>query len=262
MKAKLLLINAMAVILIMGSCKKEAGPAGATGATGSQGPAGPSLTGNLKGYINHFDVSGTKITTNLAGDTISIDGTTNKTVTDAAGSYTFSNLSTGMYNLTITRSGYGTTKIQSLQFTGGGDLYRNASISKIPSNNVSTFMAYDTIINTQNYVRVRGTLPTSPDDQSVIIFVGNPGNSTVNSGVANETSTYVVNVAAGITKFSRNIPTYELYDLGYASGNTVYFAAYTIGGNTNASSYVDLTTNKPIYTAIGSTPLFANAPVQ
>jgi hypothetical protein len=259
MKAKILFINAMAVIISLSSCKKEAGPEGATGA---QGAAGPALTGNFKGYVNHFDASGTKLTSGLAGDTLTIDGTTTTAVTDAAGAFTFSNLSTGVYNLTIMRSGFGTTKIQSLQFTGGGDLYRNANLSKIPTINVSTFMAYDTIINTVNHVRVRGSLPSSTDDQSVIVFVGNPGSSIVNSGVANEISYYVININAGVTKYSKNIPTSELYDLGYTTGNTVYFAAYTIGGNTNASAYVDLATNKPIFTALGNTPLFSSAPVQ
>jgi hypothetical protein len=271
MKAKILFINAMAMILSMSSCKKEAGPAGSTGATGaqgSQGPSGPVLTGNLKGYVNHFDVSGTKLTSGLAGDTLTIDGTTTMTVTDATGAYTFSNLTTGVYNLTVTRTGYGTTKIQSLQFTGGGDLYRNANISKMPTNNVTTFMAYDTTINSVNHIRVRGTLPSSTDDQTIMIFVGNPGSSTVSSAIANEISTYAININAGLpitagtVKYSKNIPTSELYDLGYVSGNTVYLAAYTIGGNTNASAYVDLPTNKPIYTALGGAPLFANAPVQ
>ena len=259
MKAKILLINAIAMLLSLSSCKKEAGP---TGATGAQGSAGPVLTGNLKGFINHYDVSGTKLANGLAGDSVSIDGTSNVAVTDAAGSYSFAGLSTGVYNITVTRTGYGATKIQSLQFTGGGDSYRNANISKIPTTNVSTLLVYDTIINTVNHVRVRGSLPSSTDDQSVIVYIGVPGNTTVNSSIANQISTYVININAGITKYSKNIPTSELYDLGYTSGNTVYVAAYTIGGNTNASAYVDLTTNKAVYTALGSAPLFANAPVQ
>ncbi len=263
MKTKILLINAIAVIISLSSCKKEAGPAGSTGA---QGPGGPVLTGNLKGYINHYDASGAKLTSGLAGDTISIDGTTNFAVTNASGMYSFTGLTTGIYNLTITRSGFGTTKIQSLQFTGGGDSYRNANISKIPTLNLATLMIYDTVINGVNNIHVRGHVTSSTDDQSVIIFIGIPGNTTVNSGVSNEISSYVVNVpvnaAGNNTLVKLNIPTAELYDLGYVSSNTVYFAAYTIGGNTNASAYTDLTTNKPIYTALGNTPLFANAPVQ
>ena len=69
MKAKILFINAIALIIGLSSCKKEAGP---TGATGAQGSAGPVLTENLKGFINHYDVSGTKLANGLAGDSVTI----------------------------------------------------------------------------------------------------------------------------------------------------------------------------------------------
>ncbi len=262
MKAKLLLISAIAITVGLASCKKTAGP---DGAQGPQGPSGPALTGNLKGFVSHYDLSGSKITTNLMGDSVSIDGTGNMSVTDALGMYSFSGLSTGVYNLTIKRSGYGWTKLQDVQFTGGGDTYRNANLSKIPTNNVLTFTSVDTVVAGVNYVRLRGTIPTTTITQSVIFFVGIPGNATVNSGTSNESSQYVINVAPttnAVTSFRKDIPTSDLYDLGYAPTNVAYFAAYTIGGNTNASSYTDLTNNKPIFTALGSTALFANAPVQ
>ncbi|MGZ4037983.1 MAG: carboxypeptidase regulatory-like domain-containing protein, partial [Bacteroidia bacterium] len=258
--SKILLVGAIAFVLGITSCKKgDTGPAGAQGA---QGNAGPVLTGNLKGYINHFDLSGAKISTGLAGDSVFIDNTTQTAVTDASGMFSFSGLSTGVYNLTVKRAGYGWTKIQSVQFTGGGDLYRNGNISNIPTTNANTFMAYDTTISGVNYVRVRGTIPATTYIQTLAVFVGNPGNSTVNSSSTNQTSVYMINIAVNATTYSKNIPTAELYDLGYASGNTVYMAAYTIGGNANASSYVDETNDKTVYTAIGTTPLYANAAVQ
>jgi len=260
MKTKLTLISAIALSIILTSCKKpDAGPQGDPGPTG---PGGPVLTGNLKGFISHFDLSGTKITTNLASDTVSIDGGTQVAYTDANGEFAFSGLTTGVYNLTVKRGGYGTTKIQSVQFTGGGDTYRNTNISKIPTTNVTSLMAYDTVISAINYIRLRGMVPATPYIQSVIVYVGNPGNVTVNSASANQSNFYVINVAVNGTTFNKNVPTADFYDLGYASLNTAYFAAYTIGGNTNASSYADLSNNKTIFTALGSTPVFANAPVQ
>jgi hypothetical protein len=265
MKSKLLFIGAVAVVLGVASCKKEAGPTGATGPQGSQGPVGPVLTGNLKGFISHFDLSGSKITTNLLGDSVSIDATTMVSVTDATGYFAFTGLTTGVYNLTVKRAGYGITKIQGVQFTGGGDTYRNANISKIPTSNLLTLTAMDTVVAGVNTVRLRGTIPTSTLAQSIIVFVGLPGNSTVSSSTSSESSSYVFSVPSGTTattSFRKDIPTTDLYDIGYASGNTVYFAGYTIGGNTNASSYSDLTNNKPIYTALGTTPLLVNAPVQ
>lgn len=263
MKSTLLFAAIAAAAFGLASCKK--GDTGPAGAQGPQGATGPALTGNLKGFITHFDVSGSKITTNLAGDTVSIDGGSQVSVTDASGMYSFSGLSTGVYNLTVKRAGYGMTKIQDAQFTGGGDTYRNAALSKLPVNNLITLTAVDTVLAGVNLIRLRGTIPTSTLAQSIIVFAGLPGNSTVNSSTGNEANSYVFSVTAGTvttTSFRKDIPTSDFYDLGYVSGNTVYFAGYTIGGNTNASSYNDLSNDKPIYTALGTLPVYASAAVQ
>jgi hypothetical protein len=260
MKTKLKLLSALAFAVILVSCKKP--DAGATGPAGAQGPGGPVLTGNLKGFIAHYDLSGAKITTNLAGDSVSIDNSGQVAVTDATGLYSFTGLTTGVYNLTVKRSGYGLNKVQSVQFTGGGDTYRNVNLSKIPGTNVTTLLAYDTIISAVNYIRLRGTLPSATYVQSLIVYVGNPGSNTVNSSSAGQVSYYVLSVAANIGTFNRNVPTNDFYDLGYVTGNTAYFAAYTIGGNTGASSYADLSNNKTIFTALGPAAVLANAPVQ
>lgn len=259
MKAKVILLSAIALSVIITSCKKQAGPEGATGA---QGPQGPVLTGNLKGFVSHYDVSGAKMATSLAGDSVLIDGTSQVAVTDAYGLYTFPGLTTGVYNLTVKRAGFGLNKVQSLQFTGGGDTYRNVNISKIPATNPTTFVAYDTTINAINYIRFKGTLPSVSNLQTVIVYTGIPGLTTVDASIANQISANIINSNANGISFAKNIPTSELYDLGYVSGNTAYFAAYIIGGNTNASSYNDLTTNKTIYTAISASAIVASAPVQ
>jgi hypothetical protein len=125
------------------SCKKPKD--GAMGPQGNQGPSGPSYTGNLVGHVDLFDVSGQKILTNLAGDSVSMDGTTNVAITDANGMYTFQNINTGNYNLTITRSSFGKTKIQNIQFLGIGDNYKDTKISKVPTINVSSVVATDTL---------------------------------------------------------------------------------------------------------------------
>lgn len=261
MKSKLFLITTVAIAIGIASCKKQAGQ---DGPQGSQGPSGPTLTGNLKGFINHYDFSGSKITTNLLGDSVSIDGTSQVSITDAAGGFSFSNLVTGVYNLTIKRTGYGFSKMQSVQFTGGGDTYRNGNISKLPGTNLTTFSAIDTVSFGVNVVRLRGTVPALATTQNLIMYVSLPGNSVVNSTSTNQSNFYVVaiNAGTGSLSFKKDIPTTDLYDLGFASGNTIYFAAYTLGGNTAASSYSDLTNNKTIFTALGTTPLYSNAPVQ
>ncbi|MGZ3901914.1 MAG: hypothetical protein ACXVDC_16425, partial [Bacteroidia bacterium] len=234
MKTNIILTGFTALAVLFISCKKpETGP---EGPQGPQGATGPALTGSLKGYINHFDISGAKVTTDLASDSVYLDGTGKATVTDVNGFYTFSGISTGVYNMTVKKSGsnYGYTKIQNIEFAGNGDTYRNGSMSAIPSNSVSSITANDTTISSVNYIRIKGTVPSSTKGQSIVVFFNAPGSTTVNASVYS--TFYIVNIPANTTVYSKNIATSDLYDLGFTSGNTAYLAVYMIGSNNNASS--------------------------
>jgi hypothetical protein len=263
------LIPMLALALSLASCKKPSngadgaqGPQGAQGTQGTQGPAGPSLSGSLKGYVNHYDIAGSKVTTDLSGDSVYVSGTNFSTVTDVNGMFSFSGISTGVYDLIVKKSGgvYGSTKVQNIEFAGNGDTYRNASMSAIPTNSISTFMAYDTTINSVNYVRVRGTLQSSTRAQSLIMFVNTPGTSSVTP--QSYSSYYTVNVAANATTYAKNIPTTDFYDLGFTTGNTLHLQVNLVGSNTSASSYVDFTSNRTIFTALSTSYGSAQAQVQ
>lgn len=259
MKTKLTVVAAIAVALTFTACKKTAGPEGPQGAAGASGPV---LTGNLKGYISHYDLSGVKIQSGLSGDTVKIDGTGNIAITDANGLYTFAGLTTGNYNLSINKPLFGSTKIQSIAFSGGSDLYRNANICKIPTTNVTAFVATATVVSSINYINFSGTITAAPYAQAVVVYVGNQGSTNVSATSGSNITYYTINVAANATSFSKNIPTYEFYDVNYASGNVAYFAAYMIGANFNASSYNDLTNNRTVFTAISPAPITTSVTLQ
>ncbi|MGZ6555049.1 MAG: carboxypeptidase-like regulatory domain-containing protein, partial [Bacteroidia bacterium] len=226
-------------------CKKDA----ATGPAGAQGPAGPSLTGNLKGYISTYDEFGGKILTNQAGDTVSIDGTTMKAITDSTGLYKFTGISTGQYTLSITKPGFGAGKIQNIQFVGGGDTYRDAKIAQPSTSNVLTLN--DSIGPITGNVTVYGTMPTNVQGRTFIIYVGN--SAVVNSSTANYLIFYTKNVNPGAVKVSFVIPKTDLYDAGFAVGSTAYIAAYGVGSLT-ASSYEDFTNGRTVFSTVSSTP--------
>lgn len=269
-KVSALVILAM---LLATSCTKTGatGPAGASGPTGG---TGPNLTGNLQGIVFLYAADGTKQlgTTLMAGDSITLtnnsDGTTLKTTTDANGAYTFTNVTTGTYSLTVSKPLYGTVWSQGVQFAGGGNASRNYALSQIPTTTVSTATAVDTsLVNgvgatAENYVTIRGYVPVSAGGTTVIVFVSVPANTSVNSTPGNFSTNYTVTVAPGVSKFRINIPTNSLYDLGFVSGNTVYFAAYIVGGNTSASAYTDLTTGQAVFTALSPAAVNASALVQ
>jgi len=262
-KGRPALIPMLFLALNLASCKKpDAGPEGPQGAPGAQGNPGPALSGSLKGYVNHYDIAGSKVTTDLSGDSVYVDGTTFAGVTDANGMFSFSGLSTGVYDLTVKKSGgiYGSTKVQNIEFAGNGDTYRNASLSAIPTNSISTFMAYDTTINSVNYIRVRGALQSSTRAQSLIMFVSSPGASSVTP--QSYSSYYVVNVAANATSYAKNVPTTDFYDLGFTSGSTTHLQVNFVGSNTQASAYIDFTNNRTIFTALSASSASAQAQVQ
>jgi hypothetical protein len=270
MKKTLILISLVSLAVILESCAKTGsqGPAGANGTNGTngaQGNPGPVLTGNLKGYISQYDLSGAKILTSLSGDTVKMDGTPNFAITDANGLYTFSNITTGLYNLTVTKPGFGLNKIQSIPFTGGTvDEYRSAGISKTPTININNFTAIDTVVGGAASIKLRVYVTPALYAQTAVIFVGNPGSSTVTASSGGNSTYYTININPNAIAATKIIATTDLYDAGYAGGGTatVFFAAYLVGGNTGASSYVDQTNNRTVFTAVSPTPLFASAIVQ
>ena len=274
MKKTFTKISALSVTLLVlaTSCKKgDTGPAGATG------PAGPSLTGNTQGVVSLYDVGGAKqlSATLQAGDSLILTNSTTsqvwKTTTSSTGAFSFANLSSGTYNVAVSKPGYGKVLAQGVQILGGGTTDRNFALSVIPTTNVVSAVALDTTManggaasTPENYVKVRGYVPVSSSATTVMIFVSIPGMSSTSSAVGNWSVNYTVNVLPGVSKFSVNIPTSSLYDLGFPSGGTAtaFFAAYIVGNNTSASSYVDWTTGQTVYTALSTTPVNVQAQVQ
>ncbi len=267
-------ISVLSIALVVAtSCKK-----GDTGPAGVAGPAGPSLTGNTQGVVTLYDVGGSKqlSSTLQAGDSLILtnnsSGAVMKTVTSATGGFAFNNLSTGTYNVVVSKPGYGKVISQGVQILGGGTTDRNFALSVIPNTNVISAAASDTALvngtgNTaENYVRIRGYVPVSSSETTVIVFVSIPGTNSTSSAVGNWSANYTATILPGATKFTISIPTSSLYDLGFPGGspttNFAYFAAYIVGGNTNASSYIDWTTGQTVYNALSSTPVNVQAGVQ
>ena len=251
----ILSFSAMAVLLFTSSCKKEvAGPAG------PQGSSGPSLSGNLSGFIWLYDQYGTRLYTDLDSAKVSIDNSTRVSYTDLNGKYMFSGLNTGNYNITIGDTLYGSDKIQDLQFVGGGDVSRDVKLSEKPTFNMTSCIAVDTVVNTVNYVKVRGNIIADVRNRMMVVFAN--GVSTVDATPANYILTYSKQIPGNATNFSILIPATDLYGAGMVSTSTVYFAAYSAAINFNTTStYQDFTTGRSIYNAIGATPINFNVMV-
>ena len=253
----------LSILTTITGCVKD----GATGPAGATGPTGPLSKGNLAGTVQSFDQYGSRLfgITNAGGITVTLEGTGQSTTTDADGKYQFDSLSTGVYNLSFSKTGYGDNKIEGVQFLGGGTIYaRNSMMSQIPVFTIANIAAVDTVIQGQDFVKIRGNL-SDPDTRTrtLLAFLG------TTSGVSSNPANYVNTVAitARVTMqnpngtiFSQFIPAYELYNAGFTSGSTLYVAAYPAANNYNqSSSYQDFSNGgRSVYNAIGATASTAN----
>ena len=247
---KIYLFAALAVVMAsLSNCKKTA-DAGPAGATGTQGPPGPLLMGNLEGYISLWDQYGARILTGQAGDTVSLIGTPTRVVTDSTGKYVIPNLTTGTYSLAISKAGYGNTMLQNIQLAGGGNTLANARISQPSTTPVPPLL--DSIGATTGNITVYTTLP-SPSflSRTFILYVGNMPGVSANPATYLTFYTKVVNPGNNATRLSFTIPKTDLYDAGFTTGSTVYFAAYGIGASLTASAFTDYNNGgRTVFTAL------------
>ncbi len=231
--------------ILFAACAKD----GAEGPQGSQGPAGPSLTGNLKGYVSLFDQFGSHVLLDQDSALVTLAGTAHQAYSDSTGKYAITGLSTGVYTVNCAKSGYGANQVNSLEFTGGGDVYRDIRISAIPTFNVDSI----SLIADPNVVTITGSIAMDTRVRTVLVFVGSGSNTS--NDPAHYLGSYNRNVPANQGNFMLTVPLSDLANLGIASGQTAYFAAYGATANyNNSSSYEDLATGRTWFTAVSSTP--------
>lgn len=261
---------AAGVAIVFSSCTKEGpmgpsgtngtnGAAGAAGATGATGPAGPVFTANYVGQVQLFDQYNSRIFSNMNGVTVSIDGTTKTTTTDVDGKYSFSKLNSGIYYITYTKTGFGTNKVLT-QIVGGADSTlwgRDVRLSQIPNFNALTVTADTLTSGGAKYMSVKGTITADNTSRARALMVYISKTATVSSKPADFLFLYSVGVGINATTWVLNIPRVDLTNMGIATGQTVYFAVYGVASG--APAYTDINTERPVYTAISTTMVTANA---
>lgn len=231
------------LLFFISGCKKESGPAGA------QGPAGPVLTGNLFGFVDLLDQYGNKIITGNDNILVTLDGTSKTNLTDANGKYHFDSLTTGVYNLTFSKTGFGNTRLLTQQFVGGGDVDRDIKMSIVPNFSVYVLTA---VVDTAN-VTLTGTLSSSDTRiRTAALFLG--ATSAVSSNPANYLLSYTKQTNnANLNGFTVKIPLADLGNAGFVSGSTLYFSAYgAAAGYASSSAYEDLNTGRSYFNALSA----------
>jgi len=126
-------------------------------------------------------------------------------------------------------------------------LNKDIKLSAIPSFSITTFSAFHTTGEAYDSLYIA----YAPDTRAreCIIFVNNT--STVGNTPANYLINYAKAINANTSRAAFLIPAQDLYDAGFSTGNTVYYAiySYVVG---DVSVYEDLTTGKNVYNSVSS----------
>ncbi len=218
---------------------------GCKGSNGDVGPAGPLLKGNLIGHAYLSDENINADVTDFRGILVTIDGTANSAMTDSTGKYELDNVETGILNFTLSKNGYGTTKIVMFQFVGGGDAFLpGVALGQAPTFDVTKISTLDTGL----FITVFGKITnTAPYERNVLMFEGKT--RAVSSNPSNYLGTDELSIAPDSITF-----TYQLWksnfivDSGFSYGDTVFYAVYSHGGD--GSSYIDFETQRRYTTAL------------
>lgn len=179
-------------------------------------------TATLSGIIRTTDEFGYLV--KVEGIIVDVtDGVyTGTTFTDRQGRYSISGIPTGVYDITLTREGFGTRKNFSRLILGGNlPVYFNENMSEISSTRVLSFQAVaDTLLK---QIKVSGTINISSTDDStrfVAVFL----NSDSSVSFSNYKEYHDLRRFTGST-FSDQFKT----DLVFSHGDTAYLVAYGVG---------------------------------
>ncbi len=77
--------------------------------------------GTLQGYIVLNDTNGYRYS-DRSGVQVSIDSTSYSTITDSLGWWQIANVQPGTYDISVTKSGFGYSKVKEFQFVGDGEV--------------------------------------------------------------------------------------------------------------------------------------------
>lgn len=258
------IVTSVCAMFLFASCVRyeEQGPVYSTGhglGNGYNNNPNSGYVGAISGHVSLYDQYGSPVTTGLGGIQVSLIGYSVTAITDTTGYFRFYNAPNGSYNLyvhdTATVAPFADTKALNVQLTGDSVVH-NISLSAIPSFSPSAIAV--TLDTTTKIDSVVLTFTSNTQTRAAIVFVNN--NSAVNNLPANYLKVYTVSIPASATSVSLSIPSTDLYSLGFASGSTVYLAAYGYV-TPDYSVYLDYSSGKNIYNAVSTSSVTASAKV-
>ncbi len=249
-----LLLLFIAILCIL-SCKKV-DIAGDTGSQGRPGPTGDSaVSGSVNGRVKLYDTLGNPILDNSGASVIfenSSDVLNLNTGID--GSFSGSSLLSGRYDITVSKTGFGSMKIFGFEESGGVNTGQTGIIEmgqKLSSWFDIRNLKIDTVTSNQfryMYLTITLSHPQQLPNAEVLLFVGHA------SGVDNGNNDYVFRT--NFTQLDDSTLVYSPFDTRLSvysdnlNGDFLYFSAAL--DNPKPFTYTDSSGNT-FYPAAGKT---------
>jgi len=222
---------------------------GKDGKDGKDGTNSQTLTGDIVGFVGLYEVDGNKSLIQ-AGVSITVEGTTKSAITDVNGRFVLSGITTGIYNLVFSKAGYGTYKIISFQFVGGGTAYSGGTaymgypvLTKIANFNISGLTATSSVGVINLNGTISGTVPTPY--ASFVTFISS--NALVSSQPSNYESFKILYINTSSSSVTTSFGSTDL-----VKGQTIYLRTYAIPGI--YMYYPDIVTGRYYFPSLGPNP--------
>jgi hypothetical protein len=204
--------------------------------------------GSITGTVDAYDDKTTSIA-DRSGFTVALGSTGKTATTDASGRFSFADVAYDSYDLTVSKTGFGTFKIfgVNLQST-------SLNVPTITMGSVSTTAVTSLTYNNNQYNGVAG---------ASYIYSTSPAPTTTNRGYTRSflstsngvSSTNYTAFSAVRSNASNNVnggfTADELYGFGFRTGQTVYLKMY--GESLFSNAYLDPSTGKTVFPNLNST---------
>ncbi|MCG9900503.1 MAG: carboxypeptidase regulatory-like domain-containing protein [Hydrotalea sp.] len=219
------------------ACKKESQPAVATGSIG--------------GSLQTFDDKLTALS-DAAGFTVTLSNpaaTNMTTTTDATGRFSFSGVPYDSYELSFSKTGYGTYRIFGLSHDSASTQIPHFSVGRTSTTTVSSLSVSGSTFQGESGVRFTYTVaptPTTTNRAFVRYFLGtsnmvSPNNYTAVSDLINFTN---LSAETGFTQRA-------LISMGFTTGQTVWVRMY--GDSWRSNDYFDPNLRTRVFPNLNST---------
>lgn len=245
---KRFLLPILCLSAVLSSCKKDTveGPQGPQGPSGSNGSA---PTGTLAGKARQFDEYGVEMSTGLNTTTVSVDGTTLSTVTDASGNYSIPNVSPGVYNISFTKPGAGLYKATQVTFPGNGILYNTASVVDKATTVITSALVKDTMFFSTPQIKFQIACAPISKSRTFMLVFGKTANIDL-TDPSSYNNIYTVNLQSGSSGINGTTNIAGTNYNAFPTGSTIYVKVYPIA--TFYSGYYDAAIDENVYTTYGT----------